>query len=255
MKMRRNIAILLILASLCSAAAVSCGTVERAVDMSSSPVEDMSAASDETTDGNTDETQPQSETDSVMEETEDGTDVTEEITTETQTEAKTQEIIVLTDTPKKPTEAPEEATTEAAASNGSFTGDDMFFVYGDSQATVFVDASGLIAALGSPNDVQEAPGCLSNGADQKVYCYSGITVYTYKENDRDIIYDIEINSAAYSTPKGLKVGMAESEIERIYGSNCTKSGNGYCYYSGSDVYMYISTSGGKVSAIEYCADI
>ncbi len=252
--MNRKIISALILATAFAMFTSSCGTVDKAPEISEeTSMSTSDTASEETTD----------DTDSSTEETTDSSEETEESSEVSSTEPP----VVLTDTPKKPTSPPEEPQTEAAAptqapaaptqapASGSFDDSDMTFIYGGSQASVLVDAQGLVSALGSPSDVQEAQGCLSNGADQKIYFYSGINVYTYVENGRETIYDIEITSASYPTPKGLAVGMPESEIERLYGTNYTKSGNGYIYYSSSGTYMYITTAGGAVASVEYCADV
>ncbi len=252
--MRKKISVLLILTALMASASVSCGTTVERAETPDSPVADIT-------------TEAAGETDTALTTSADSTEASteaetgEETTAEETTEEETIEIIELTDTPKvteapteAPTPAPTEAPTEAPQAAGSFTNDDMHFVYGGAQATVLVDAGGLVSALGAPSDVQQAAGCLSNGLDQKIYSYNGITVSTYVDGSQEIIYDIYITSSAYSTPKGLTVGSPESDIERLYGTGYEKSGSNYCFY-GSSGQLYITTSGGSVTSIDYYADV
>ena len=131
----------------------------------------------------------------------------------------------------------------------------MTFICGGSHATVLVDASGLISALGTASSVEEAPSCLSNGNDIKIYYYSGLTVYTYIEGDKEIIYEIEITSPSYTTTKGLAVGMTVADAEALYGTNYSNSGGVICYYDSSNTYLYLIVSGDQIISIGYAAEV
>ncbi len=255
--MSKKIITLLIAASL-FAAASACGTVENAGDIPEPTEATTETTTEEDTEPSTEEeektTEPTDETEPSSEATsEDEESSTEKATQEKTTQEETEAAVQQTDPPV--TDAPEPDPTEAPAAVGSFSHDDMTFICGGAQAAVYADASGLVAVLGSPNDVQEAQGCLSNGCDQKIYYYTGISVYTYIDGGREIIYDIEITSASYPTAKGLKVGMSAADMENLYGTGYSAYGNDYCYYDYDGSYLYISTSGGSITSIEYCADV
>ncbi len=265
--MKNKIIAVALLAALCTAAVTSCGTVEN-VSESSAPI-----ASDTTS-----TTEATSET-AVTEETTTATEPsTEEETTETLTttteaeepateaensdvsepDNQSQEVVVTPDPTAPPaTEAPTEAHTAAPteAPAGSFTHDDMTFVYGGTYAEVLTEASGLVSALGSPVSVEEAPSCLRNGNDVKIYYYSGITVFTYIEDGREVIYEIEITSPSFSTTKGVTVGMTVAQVEALYGKNYSMGGGVMSYYDSASTYLYFIVSGDQIVSIGYAAEV
>lgn len=51
------------------------------------------------------------------------------------------------------------------------------------------DVSKLYDAIGEPNDSSYAGSCLGPGEDGELH-YDGFTVYTYKENDSEIIQNV-----------------------------------------------------------------
>lgn len=51
------------------------------------------------------------------------------------------------------------------------------------------DVSKLYEAIGEPNDSSYAGSCLGPGEDGELH-YDGFTVYTYKENDSEIIQNV-----------------------------------------------------------------
>lgn len=262
-KMKNKFVTALILAAMCAASVTSCGTVES--------LDESSAG---TTEASTEEITTTEEAAEAVTTTEAST--TEEATTEEATEEETTEAESETDAPADEpeteapaaepetaapetaapeTEAPEtEAPTEAPVPAGSFSGNDLTFSYGGANGTLFYDAAGLISALGSPSSVDEAQGCLSNGADMKVYHYGGIDVSVYLEGGSEILYDITITSGAYPTSKGLAVGMSYADCVAMYGEGTDCGGGLYCYSSSSG-YLYISTSGDTVTCINYYAEV
>ncbi len=253
--MKKLILTSLILTALTASALTACGEVEEA-ELSSALeiVVDATDSTEESTDEATTEIAQETteEEETKAEWTEDNTEETTEAATEALTEATTE---ALTEAPTEaPTDAPTQAPTEAPA--GSFEYDDMVFVYGNTQATVLADAAGLVAALGAPDYTEEAQSCLSNGNDVKIYYYNnGINVYTYIEDGREIIYEIELTSASYSTHKGLAPGMTLADAERLYGKNYTYSGGVVSYYSTDSTYMYLYMSGDKIASIGYAAEV
>lgn len=268
--MKSKILTAIILAALCTASVTSCGTVENIADQSALNLE--SSIADDSLEEITEEITTLTETTTeatTADNTEEGTGewqtvpdggyvaqpdgdiATQTPATEAPTAAPT---VAPTEAPTNaPTETPTEAPTEAPA--GSFAHDDMFFIYGSAQATVLVDASGLVSSLGAPSSVEEADGCLSNGNSVKNYYYSGLTVYTYIDGDREVIYEIELSDSSVSTSKGLKTGMTLADAESLYGKNYTQSGNTYCYYDSGNTYMYIITSGDTIVSIGYAAEV
>lgn len=271
--MKSRIITLLLLAAISSSAITSCGTVENIGTSSAPDIGLESSIIDESLEQASETTTLTDVSSTTTSNTSSGSESTTDKTSQTQTTTVTGGYVAGAEnktgsssssssssaaqqnaTAAPATEAPTAAPTTAAVS-GSFSHDDMFFLYGGSQATVLADASGIVSALGTPSDVREADSCLNNGLPQKIYSFSGVDIYAYVDGDREIINLIELTSSAYSTPKGLSVGMSESDITKIYGTGYEKYGNDYCYYDSSDTYLYITTSGGTIVSIEYCADV
>ena len=132
---------------------------------------------------------------------------------------------------------------------GSFSNSDLNF----NGTALLGNADGLISSLGNPNDVIEAPGSLSNGADQKIYYYSGIEVSCYVMNGSETVYDITIIGAGYSTPKGISVGSSRSDVEAVYGKG--DGGSDTVIYGSADFGLYIFYNGDTVSTIDYYASV
>lgn len=264
--MKNKIIALLILSALSAAAVTGCGTVENIADSSAPGVMQESSSADESLESVTKTTEPSSKDTTETHTTEAAAD---ESTEPSVTSAANEESTVPAeqgyvaganetsqdDTPAEtpeetPAEAPqEEPQTEAPA--GSFSSSDMYF----NGSTVLMDAGSLVSSLGSPSGVEEAPSCLNNGCDIKIYRYSGINVYTYIDGGSEIIYEIEITGSGYSTGKGLSVGMSLSDAEALYGVGTDVGGGMYCYYDTGTTYMYVITSGGTVTSIGFAAEV
>lgn len=71
------------------------------------------------------------------------------------------------------TETPEEPT--AAEIARSLIGEDISMLY---------------AAIGEPESSDYASSCLGDGEDGNLY-YDGFVVYTYRENGKESVYDVE----------------------------------------------------------------
>lgn len=265
--MKSKIITLLLLAAFCTVSAASCGTVENVSDSSAIVKADESSAADDSLENVTSETQTSAVTTTATAVTTSTTTAASEPATEKvvsanngyvadpgtapePVDAPAEEPVY---TPEPQTEPPADPPTEAPA--GSFSHDDMIFVYGGAQATVLVDAAGLVSALGTPSSVEQAPSCLSNGCDVKNYYYSGLTVYTYIDGDREVIYEIEMTSPSYTTTKGLAPGMSVADAEALYGTNYTSGGGVISYYDSDSTYMYLIVSGDTITSIGYAAEV
>lgn len=112
------------------------------------------------------------------------------------------------------------------------------------------DADPYVTKLGTPIDVQTAPGCLSNGADQKVYIFDGVVLSCYIQDSTEYIYDITITSNKYTTSmNGLTVGNSRADFEAAYGKG-EESGN-YAVYSYGNTEMSIQYSGDTAVSVIY----
>lgn len=155
----------------------------------------------------------------------------------TTTEAETETTTTVTET-ETTTQAPTEAPTEAPApASLSFSMSDLG-----------KDAASFVAALGTPADVQTAAGCLSNGADQKIYFYSGLDLSCYVLDGKEYIYDITITGTGFATAEGISVGSTRAQAESAYGQGI-ESGKYVIYEGSSGTEMSIEYNGDTVASI------
>ena len=105
-------------------------------------------------------------------------------------------------------------------------------------------------ALGSPVSVEEAPSCHYEGMDT-VYRYDGFSIQTYRKDDADCVAVVTVESDAYPTAKGIKVGDDLGAVTDAYGeaAECT---NYYFVYTLTDkVSLTFELDGDKVAVILY----
>ncbi len=251
----KKIAIFAFIVAVSAFSAVSCGNEKSPSE--SSVILDLPKV---TTESSESETEPETEsaTESATEKTTAGkTTVTSAISTESSTtvatesvtEAETEEVteapaeeateppaeeVPVTDPPE--TEPP--ATEPPVVQQVQFSLDNL-----DNSAVDFV------ASLGDALDVQDATGCLSNGADQRIYVYDGMKLSCYMNGDTPYIYEISITNGNYSTSNGITVGSSRADVESAYGTG-EESGSYVIYYDG-DKELDIEYDGDTVKSIVF----
>lgn len=108
----------------------------------------------------------------------------------------------------------------------------------------------MLAALGTPVDVMEAPSCHFDGSDT-IYVYDSFSLYTYLNGEDNILYLIELTGEQAATALGARTGMTRTEIEALYGMG-DEVGGAYLVYPLSDTtVLQIGFDGDVVSWIEY----
>lgn len=170
----------------------------------------------------------------------------EEVTTETVTEAVTEKVTEPPEEQAAEPPADEVPVTEPPATEPPVTEppapeppviDTVKFSINDLSG----NALDIVNALGEPLDVLDAAGCLSNGADQRIYTYDGLQISCYIHDDAPYIYQIMITNSNYSTSENITVGSSRSDVESAYGMG-----------EGSDFVIY--ADGGKELDIQYDGD-
>lgn len=250
--MKNKFAILAFIAVISAFSAVSCGN--DAPDESSVTL-DLPVLTTESTEDTEATTEVRTtaettvKTTVISETTADTTEVTTKTATETVTESVTAEV---TEAPaEKITEPPvvdEPPVTEPPATEPPATEPPVEQVkFGiDNLKNSAVD---IVASLGDALDVQNATGCLSNGADQRIYIYDGLSLSCYMDGDTPYIYQIMITNGNYSTIAGITVGSSRSDVENAYGTG-EESGNYVIYYDG-DKELDIEYNGDTVISIVF----
>ncbi len=121
----------------------------------------------------------------------------------------------------------------AAAALGSFTQQDLVFAIDGTNFALDTDIAPLMEILGDDYTLSSAPSCVYDGED-KTFDYGNIIIYTYPNGDTDIIWEIDIFGAEYSTAKGIKVGDTLADINAAYGDSGFEAGNTYIYNISED---------------------
>ena len=136
---------------------------------------------------------------------------------------------------------------QQVAGGGSFSASDLVFVHNGVNISLNANMADITAAIGEPVSFSEAPSCNYEGND-KVFVYSGFTIYTYPSGDVDKILEIELTGAA--TPKGITTGMTLEQAVSAYGTNYTADGQNY-KYSVSNSCLYFNIKNGKINRIGF----
>ena len=76
----------------------------------------------------------------------------------------------------------------------------------------------IINAIGTPLSVQTAPSCHYDGEDT-IYSFEDVTLYVYKDGDKNRLYIVELVSENVTSPEGFKVGMTLEEVNTIDPNN------------------------------------
>ncbi|MDD4494330.1 MAG: hypothetical protein PHV32_08295 [Eubacteriales bacterium] len=105
---------------------------------------------------------------------------------------------------------------------------DLKFIYNDMTFELDSDVQPLLKELGSDYEFSEAPSCVYEGTD-KAYEYSGIAIYTYPLNGKDLIDEIILTDSEYETNKGIRVGSTKEDIVAAYGEEYIEEGNMHTY--------------------------
>ena len=141
------------------------------------------------------------------------------------------------------------AATEAPKPQGSFSAADTDFVYNGQRVSLNENMSSVLSKLGKAASVSSAPSCHGEGED-KTYEYNGFTIYTYPSGGNDLVLEINVQSSAIPTSKGIKAGSSLNDITAVYGNNYTNDGNYIVFSSGIKTLQFFM-SGNTVSEIDY----
>ena len=141
------------------------------------------------------------------------------------------------------------AATEAPKPQGSFSAADTDFVYNGQRVSLNENMSSVLSKLGKASSVSSAPSCHGDGED-KTYEYNGFTIYTYPSGGNDLVLEINVQSSAIPTSKGIKAGSSLNDITAVYGNNYTNDGNYIVFSSGIKTLQFFM-SGNTVSEIDY----
>lgn len=127
------------------------------------------------------------------------------------------------------------------------------YVFETEKGDVFIGEEVELATekLGEPLTVNEAPSCAFGDLD-KIWTYNDFTLYSYREDGVDYIYDIVITSDAISTAEGVCIGQTTDDVMGKYGQADEADETRIVYKKGDMKLMFVMDNG-SVRSIEYAS--
>lgn len=111
----------------------------------------------------------------------------------------------------------QQKNNSGAEADGKVTKEDFAVIVNDVRIELGTDINEVVEQLGEPDDYVQARSCLHDG-DDKIYTFGGVTIYTYPEGKKDIVYIVEYTGKE-KTPSGIGVGSKLTDLEMAYGKN------------------------------------
>jgi len=145
--------------------------------------------------------------------------------------------------------APENTEPAAAASGYICTFDDGTAI------EMGAAAADVLAKLGDPLSVAEAPSCIHEGTD-RVYTFNGYTLTTSPDADgTDRIYEVALVSDAVTLEGGVYIGAELAKAEALFGTDYTEQ-FGVLQYSIENVKVSVVLDGDScISSLVITAEI
>ncbi len=112
-------------------------------------------------------------------------------------------------------------------------------------------AEDTLEKLGEPQNVFEAPSCAFDGMD-RIYRYDHFSIQTNEKKGEEYITVITFLDDLIKTQEGVSIGMTQSAMEQVYGSNYERNQNWITYF-GQDTALRFVVEEGKIRAITYMA--
>ena len=117
------------------------------------------------------------------------------------------------------------AKTEESASVSYFVS------YNGTKITLGGAADAVISALGEPQSKSELGNCGGLGSQVK-YTYTSLYVYVLESESGNTVDQIEFRDDLVSTPEGVSIGMAKSDVVSKCGAAASESASSLTYTSG-----------------------
>ena len=129
--------------------------------------------------------------------------------------------------------------------------DGYVFNYNGTKIAMHAEAAPIIAALGEPKTYTEEASCAFTGLD-KTYFYGSFYVQTYPIGEKDYIFGVWFADDSVSTDEGVYVGIAQADVEAVYGAESFNGTNAYVMTKGKST-LTVILKDGVVSSVQYDA--
>ena len=127
--------------------------------------------------------------------------------------------------------------------------DNFVFTYNGTAIMMDVEATDIVAALGTPKSYTEETSCAFEGLD-KTYFYGSFYLSTYPMGDKDYVYSVWFADDSVSTAEGIRVGSTKAQVESAYGTAGFNGSNAFVMTKG-DSTLTIILKDGEVSDVIY----
>jgi hypothetical protein len=129
------------------------------------------------------------------------------------------------------------------------TKDNYVFTYKGTAIMMDVEATDIVAALGTPKSYTEETSCAFEGLD-KTYYYGSFYLSTYPMDDKDFVYSVWFADDSVATAEGIRIGSTQSQVESAYGTANYNGSNAFIMTKGESKLTIILTDG-EVSSVQY----
>lgn len=102
------------------------------------------------------------------------------------------------------------------------------FAYNGNSIAMGANINDVVSTIGEPQSIFESPSCAFEGVD-KIYYYPGFEIYTYPQNEEDLISSLSLVDDSVQTQEGAYLGMSAEEVESLYGTNASGQENMLSY--------------------------
>lgn len=127
--------------------------------------------------------------------------------------------------------------------------DNFVFTYNGTAIMMDVEATDIVAALGTPKSYTEETSCAFEGLD-KTYFYGSFYLSTYPMGDKDFVYSVWFADDSVSTAEGIRIGSTKAQVESAYGAAAFNGSNAFVMTKG-DSTLTIILKDGEVSDVIY----
>lgn len=125
------------------------------------------------------------------------------------------------------------------------------FQTGSTTLSIDQDMAEVLSALGEAKQYFEAASCAFEGLD-KTYTYSGFSITTRPDGDKDFVNSIILTDDSVTTPEGLYIGSTADDVTAAYGE-CPDATDTFLSYTKGNTALNFVLEDGKVVSIEYLA--
>ncbi len=118
---------------------------------------------------------------------------------------------------------------------------------------VDTDMALIAEALGEPAKYFEEPSCAAQGI-AKLYTYSGFTVETYPDGDKDLVACVILKDDTVATAEGVDLSMTKDKVIEVYGNDYQET-EGRIAFEKDGMKLCFILDGDNIAAIEYNSSV